>query len=225
MTNSLAAARVGPGLIVAICFAIAALEGYDIQAFGVAAPHMAPELGLGPAQLGWAGSAAMFGLVLGALVGGWAADRHGRRPVLMVSVALFGVFSVATALAANFETLTLARLATGIGFGGAMPNLIAIATEISPPNRRVLTTTSMFCGLPAGGSVVALLAQFGGEALDWRMIFLIGGALPLLLVPVIYFLLPETRPVHPEGADRQVMKGLFADGRGLATVLMPMVSA
>lgn len=215
-----AAARVGPGLIVAICFAIAALEGYDIQAFGVAAPHMAPELGLGPSQLGWAGSAAMFGLVIGAVFGGWAADRYGRRPVLMVSVALFGLFSVATALAPNFEILTLARLATGVGFGGAMPNLIAIATEISPPNRRVLTTTSMFCGLPAGGAVVALLAQFGGEALDWRMIFLLGGALPLLLVPVIYFLLPETRPAHDPAVERKVMKGLFAEGRALATVLI-----
>ena len=80
--------RLAPGFIVAICFGIAALEGYDIQAFGVAAPHMAPELGLGPAELGWAGSAAMFGLVVGALSGGWLADRFGRRPVLTVSVVL-----------------------------------------------------------------------------------------------------------------------------------------
>ena len=69
---------VSPGLIVAICFGIAALEGYDIQAFGVAAPHMAPDLGLGPSQLGWAGSAAMIGLVIGALFGGWASPRCWR---------------------------------------------------------------------------------------------------------------------------------------------------
>ena len=217
--------RLAPGFIVAICFGIAALEGYDIQAFGVAAPHMAPELGLGPAELGWAGSAAMFGLVVGALSGGWLADRFGRRPVLTVSVALFGIFSVVTALAQSFEVLTLARLATGIGFGGAMPNLIAIATEISPPNRRAMTTTSMFCGLPAGGAVVALLAQFGGESLDWRMIFLIGGALPILLAPVVFFFLPETRPAPSEDLDRRVMRGLFAEGRATATLLIWVIFA
>lgn len=54
---------VAGGLIVFVCFLIAALEGYDIQAFGVAAPRMAPELGLDPSQLGWGGSAAMIGLV------------------------------------------------------------------------------------------------------------------------------------------------------------------
>lgn len=217
--------RLAPGFIVAICFGIAALEGYDIQAFGVAAPHMAPELGLGPAELGWAGSAAMFGLVVGALSGGWLADRFGRRPVLTVSVALFGIFSVVTALTQSFEVLTLARLATGIGFGGAMPNLIAIATEISPSNRRAMTTTSMFCGLPAGGAVVALLAQFGGEALDWRTIFLIGGALPILLAPVVFFFLPETRPAPTEGLDRRVMQGLFAEGRAPATLLIWVIFA
>ena len=180
-----AAKRLSPGFIVAICFCIAALEGYDIQAFGVSAPHMAPELGLNPGQMGWAGSAAMIGLVIGALTGGWVADRVGRKPVLAVSVAAFGVFSVATAYANSFETLTLARLLTGIGFGGAMPNLIAIATEISTPSKRAATTTSMFCGLPAGGALVSLLASNAGDALDWRTVFLIGGVMAINLGGVI----------------------------------------
>ncbi|MDO8380726.1 MFS transporter [Phenylobacterium sp.] len=217
------AKRLSPGFIVAICFCIAALEGYDIQAFGVSAPHMAPELHLNPGQMGWAGSAAMIGLVIGALTGGWFADRVGRKPVLAVSVAAFGIFSVATAFANSFETLTIARLLTGIGFGGAMPNLIAIATEISTPAKRAATTTSMFCGLPAGGSLVALLASNGGEALDWRTIFLIGGALPLLLTPVVLFLLPETRPEHDPAADRGLAKGLFSERRALTTLLIWLV--
>ncbi len=217
------AKRLSPGFIVAICFFIAALEGYDIQAFGVSAPHLAPDLALSPGQMGWAGSAAMIGLVIGALAGGWLADRKGRRPVLALSVAAFGIFSVATAFAHNFETLTLARLATGVGFGGAMPNLIAIATEISSPGKRAMTTTSMFCGLPAGGAVVALLASQGGPALDWRTIFLIGGILPLLLTPVILWLLPETRPEADHVADHRLSQGLFADQRAATTLLIWLV--
>lgn len=222
-TSSSSPLKLAPGLVVGICFFIAALEGYDIQAFGVSAPHMAPELKLGPEQMGLAGSAAMLGLMLGALGGGWLADRVGRKPVLAGSVLAFGLFSILTALAHNFETLTLARLATGIGFGGAMPNLIAVATEISPPEKRIATTTSMFCGLPAGGALVALFARWGGESLDWRTLFFIGGVLPILLVPVILTLLPETRPEPDPAEDHNLVRGLFGGGRIPATLLIWLI--
>jgi AAHS family 3-hydroxyphenylpropionic acid transporter len=115
------------GAIIALCAAIAMLEGYDIQAMGVAAPRMMPALHLNPHQAGWALSANMIGLVIGALIGGRLADRIGRRPVLAVSVAAFGLFSLATAWANGFESLLAIRIAVGLGLGGAMPNLIAIA--------------------------------------------------------------------------------------------------
>ena len=223
MTAAAIEGRVAPGLIVAICFGVAALEGYDIQAFGIAAPRLAPELHLSAGQMGWAGSATMIGLMLGAFIGGAAADRIGRRPVLAAAAAAFGVFSICTALAHGFETLTLARFATGLGFGGAMPNLIAIATEISPPDRRAATTTSMFCGLPAGGALVSLIASHGGPGLDWRTLFLIGGALPLLLAPVVALILPETRPVQAPGADRRVLAGVLAPARLFPTLMIWLV--
>lgn len=198
---------------VLVCFLIAALEGFDIQAFGVAAPHMAPELGLGPEQLGWAGSAAMIGLVIGAFVGGWLADRIGRRPVLAGSVAMFGLFSLVTAAAPSFEFLFWARLATGLGFGGAMPNLIAVATEISRPEKRAATVAAMFCGMPVGGALSAITAQLAGDAFDWRWVFIAGGLAPLALVPVILKFLPETRPDVDAGAPRADARGLLTEGR------------
>lgn len=218
-----AGSRAGAGLTVFLCFLIAALEGYDIQAFGVAAPKFAPELGLSPGQLGWAGSAAMIGLVIGALAGGRIADAVGRKPVLLVSTAAFGVFSIATALSQDFETLLLARLVTGLGFGGAMPNLIAIATEISPHARRAATVTTIFCGMPAGGAAVALIARASGPALEWQTIFWIGGLLPLAIAPVVFFLLPETRPEPRAGADRRLLPALFAGGRARGTLLLWLV--
>lgn len=210
----------GAGLVVFVCFLIAAIEGYDIQAFGVAAPKMVPELGLDPGQQGWAGSAAMMGLVLGALVGGWLADRHGRKPVLLGSVAAFGLFSLLTAMAHSYEALLWARFATGLGFGGAMPNLIAVAVEISKPERRAATVSAMFCGMPVGGAIAALIARLMGDGLEWRAIFVAGGVAPLALLPVIVFLLPETRPAHDPAADRNLARGLFAEGRAAATVLI-----
>lgn len=215
--------RAGAGLIILICFLIAAVEGFDIQAFGVAAPKLAPELGLDPSQQGWAASAAMIGLVIGAALGGWFADRVGRKPVLLVSVAMFGAFSIVTAVSQGYDALLWARFLTGLGFGGAMPNLIAIATEISAPRRRAATVTMMFCGMPAGGAAVALLARMMGDDLAWRTIFMIGGVAPLILVPLIFFLLPETRPEQKAGDDRSTWRGLFGQGRAVPTLLLWVV--
>lgn len=209
-------------LVILICFAIAALEGYDIQAFGVSAPKIAAMLGLNPGQVGWAASAAMIGLVIGAFAGGWTADRIGRKPVLVASVALFGVFSVITAFAPTYDLLLLARLATGLGFGGAMPNLIAVASEISSPSKRGATVTTMFCGMPAGGAAVALIARFAPH-IEWQTLFIIGGLLPILLAPIVFFFLPETRPQHVPGADRRVAQTLFGEGRGLSTIALWIV--
>lgn len=208
------------GWVIGVCVLIAALEGYDVQAFGVAAPRLAPALGLDPGQLGWAGSMANIGLVLGAVLGGWAADRWGRKPVLLVSILAFGVFSLATAFAQGFEPLLAARFLTGLGFGGVMPNLIALAAEIAAPGRRAAVTSAMFCGMPAGGAAVSLLARLAGAHADWRLLFLVGGALPLLIAPLVVRLLPETRPEPAPNLDRSLAKALFAEGRLGPTLLL-----
>ena len=79
---------------VALCLLCAVLEGFDIQAMGVAAPRLLPEFGLSPSQMGWVFSVSNIGLVIGAAFGGWLADRVGRKPVFIVAVATFGVFTL-----------------------------------------------------------------------------------------------------------------------------------
>lgn len=206
--------------VVAVCILIAVLEGYDIQAIGVAAPTLAPALHLNQAQIGLAGSMAMVGLILGAAGGGWAADRVGRRPVLIASVAWFGVFSLLTATSASAEMLLTWRFLTGVGFGGAMPNMIAMAGEASLPHRRVSTVTAIFVGMPAGGAAAALLARFLPQGFDWRLIFVVGGAAPLLIVAVAAALLPETLVRRESGADRRALNALFGEGRAATTLLL-----
>lgn len=209
---------------VALCFLTAVLEGYDVQAFGIAAPKLVAALGLGPSEQGLAASLAMAGLVCGAFLGGRIADSIGRKPVLLASVAIFGVCSVWTGSSNSFAELLLARLATGIGFGGAFPVLIAIAAEVSPPERRATTNNAIFCGFPAGGSLVSLFGHLGGAALDWRTIFLVGGALPLVLLPLLWAFLPETRPARGGHDGAKLAQALFSDGRAAATVLLASAS-
>ncbi|NRE98971.1 MFS transporter, partial [Klebsiella variicola] len=95
---------------IGLCFMVALMEGLDLQAAGIAAVGMAQAFALDKMQMGWIFSAGILGLLPGALMGGMLADRHGRKRILLGSVLLFGLFSLATAVAWSFPTLLLARL-------------------------------------------------------------------------------------------------------------------
>jgi len=227
MSRTIAAAPVvqtNAALTIALCFAVAIIEGFDIQAVGVAAPKLAPELGLAADQLKWIFTISNVGLVIGAAFGGRLADRFGRKPVFMGSVAAFGLFTVLTPFAANFEMLFAARLLTGLGFGAALPNLMAVAAEISPPNKRAATASTMFCGMPLGGGTVALFTQLLPTDFDWRTLFYVGGLLPLVLVPAMYLFMPETlSKTTASGVPHErvpVMRALFGEGRASPSLLL-----
>lgn len=91
-------------LTIGLCFLVALMEGLDLQAAGIAAGGIAQAFALDKMQMGWIFSAGILGLLPGALVGGMLADRYGRKRILISSVALFGLFSLATAIAWDFLT-------------------------------------------------------------------------------------------------------------------------
>ena len=207
-------------LTVALCFAVMVVEGFDIQAMGVAAPALGPELKLSREVLGQALSASNIGLVIGAIAGGWLADVFGRKPVLIAAVATFGVFTLMTMQASSFEMLFAARLLTGLGFGGALPNVMAIAADVAVERKRGSTAAMMFCGMPVGGSFVALLSWLGYQG-EWRPLFLIGGIIPLLLVPVLVFAMRETQaPERSAFSAKAAVPWLVAVPVGVAFWLM-----
>lgn len=210
------------GVTIALCFAVAVLEGFDIQAIGVAAPRLAPELGLAAGQMGWIFAISNIGIVLGASFGGWLADRVGRKPVFIGSVSMFGVFTLATAVADGFVPLFAVRALVGLGFGAALPNMMAVAAEVSAPARRTLTATMIFCGLPVGGGTAALLTQLLPTGFDWRVLFYLGGMLPIVLVPALALGMTETlKPGRGTAGQRvPVARALFAEGRAAPTLLL-----
>ena len=142
---------------IGLCFMVALMEGLDLQAAGIAAVGMAQAFALDKMQMGWIFSAGILGLLPGALVGGMLADRHGRKRILLSSVLLFGLFSLATAVAWSFPTLLLARLLTGVGLGAALPNLIALTSEAAGPRFRGRAVSLMYCGVPIGAALAAAL--------------------------------------------------------------------
>ena len=178
-------------LTIGLCFLVALMEGLDLQAAGIAAGGIAQAFALDKMQMGWIFSAGILGLLPGALVGGMLADRYGRKRILIGSVALFGLFSLATAIAWDFPSLVFARLMTGVGLGAALPNLIALTSEAAGPRFRGTAVSLMYCGVPIGAALAATLG-FAGANLAWQTVFWVGGVVPLILVPLLMRWLPES---------------------------------
>ncbi|AMO95323.1 sugar (and other) transporter family protein [Collimonas fungivorans] len=216
-------ARSGALTTLGLCFAVALLEGLDLQSVGVAAPRMAHEFGLSVAQMGLAFSAGTFGLLPGAMFGGRLADRIGRKRVLVISACLFGLLSIATALVSDFHTLVIVRVLTGIGLGGALPNLIALSSEAVPPRLRSTAVSVMYCGIPFGGVIASAIGVSSAGDAEWRHIFYVGGVGPLVLVPLLLLFLPESKAFAKASRDGKARPDpvgaiLFGDGRAISTL-------
>lgn len=205
-------------LTIGLCFMVALMEGLDLQAAGIAAAGMAHAFALDNMQMGWIFSAGILGLLPGALVGGILADRHGRKRVLIASVMLFGLFSIATALAGSFPLLLLARLMTGVGLGAALPNLIALTSEAAGPRFRGSAVSLMYCGVPVGAALAAALGWWG-ETSAWQTVFWVGGVVPLLLVPMLLRWLPESA-VFRARTQSAPLRTLLAPENATATLLL-----
>src|SRR3546814_1433703 len=91
-----------------------------------------------------------------------SSDLLGRRKTMMISVAIFGAFTIATAWATDWWMLLALRFVTGFGLGGAPPNMIACAAEFSPSRRRALILAAVASGFPLG-------AALGGDRKSTRM--------------------------------------------------------
>ena len=177
---------------VAICFLIAVIEGLDIQAAGIAAAGIREYFGLDSSQLGIFFSAGILGLLPGALVGGRVADRIGRKKVLIWSTAVFALFTLCTVWVNSFTSLLAVRFLAGAGLGAAMPILITLASEAVKPQNRGRAVGLMYCGMPVGAAILSLVASTDFGA-NWKNIFYLGGLLPIIVIPVMMWLLPESK--------------------------------
>jgi MFS transporter, AAHS family, 4-hydroxybenzoate transporter len=174
------------------CAAVLFLDGFDTQAIGYVAPALAREWSLPKGALGPVFSAGLFGLMIGALLFGPLADRIGRKKIIIFSTLAFGVGSLVTAFVQDVNTLLAIRFLTGLGLGGAMPNAVAMTAEFNPRRRRATMVMIMFCGFSVGAALGGWLAAALIPAFGWRAVFVVGGAVPLLLVPILALRLPES---------------------------------
>ncbi|MEO9131453.1 MAG: MFS transporter, partial [Sphingomonas sp.] len=206
------------------CFLAAMVEGGDIVSVGLAAPKLARQFGFGPSQMGLILTATIAGLMIGAIAGGHAGDRFGRKRVILAAFSILAVFSIATAQMASLSGFIVIRLLCGLGIGAAFPNLIALASEVSRDHRRSTAVGVMFSGTPLGGALLGLAVFAYASSSDWTWIFYLGGIVPLILLPALYLLLPESRkaPVRnsPAAPVTFLRAELFGGGRWVVTIAL-----
>jgi AAHS family 3-hydroxyphenylpropionic acid transporter len=217
----------GRSMTIAYCILVALCEGIDLQAAGVAAAGIGAEFNPTPDQFGTFFSASTFGLFVGAVIGGRLADSIGRKKVLVASIALFGLFSLLTSFARDVHTLIGARALTGLGLGGALPMLLALVTESSTAKNQSARVATVYAAMPLGGAGASLLSLLMA-APHWRVIFIVGGVIPLALAPLIALGLEESaafrRAQGRQGESRSgtlkagSFRALFVDGRAACTV-------
>jgi AAHS family 4-hydroxybenzoate transporter-like MFS transporter len=167
-------------------------DAYDVNSIGVSVPSLTHAWNLpGPAFTAaflWSS----IGIMVGALAAGPIGDHFGRKPLLIASLTIFGIASLLSAFADSLGMLTILRFFTGVGIGGGFPGAATLTGDYAPHRRRALMIMASFTGAPFGGFLCGQAAGVLLPTLGWPSIFVIGGIVPLALVVVMTFWLPES---------------------------------
>ena len=170
-------------------------DGYDLVVYGAVVSTFlrdASQIGtVTPPMAGALGSYALFGMMFGALFFGPLSDRIGRKKVIALCVILFSFFTFLNGFARDVLEFGVCRFIAGLGIGGVMPNVVALMTEYAPKKIRNLLVTIMFSGYSVGGMLSAGLGMWLVPDFGWASVFFVA-IIPLVLLPVIWKLLPES---------------------------------
>ncbi|WP_157951497.1 MFS transporter [Rhodococcus opacus] len=178
--------------VLLVCLLCNMIEGYDILSMSIAVVPLSEQWALSGSQVGTLLAVGPVGMAVGSLVGGPLADRIGRRPMLLLSLAVTAVFIGLSATATDLSTLSGYRLLAGIGMGSVLPALAIITAEFAPARKRgfvlgVLSTGSGIGGAAGGAAAVLLMNTY-----EWTAVFLLGGALTAVMVVIGVVAIPET---------------------------------
>jgi AAHS family 4-hydroxybenzoate transporter-like MFS transporter len=215
--------------VVILCSLVAFLDGFDTQSLGPAASAITAQIGIQLSAFGLVFSASQVGFLIGALTFSALGDRFGRKRMLIIATAIFAGCTLGTAAVGTYGALLGWRLLTGLGLGAATPNFISLASEFSPPSQRPRVVTIMWAAVPFGGMVgsfasAAIIPRFG-----WQAIFFIGCAAPLILIPVLMSVMPESAEIElgraggterAKAARASPIAELFTGGRMRSTLLL-----
>jgi MFS family permease len=175
------------------------LDGLEVTLAGsvAGALRQSPVLQFSNAEVGFASSAYLAGAVLGAALFGWLTDRAGRKKLFFITLAVYLAATAATALSWDVWSFAVFRFFTGAGIGGEYAAINSTIQEFIPARYRgrtdLVINGSFWIGaaIGAAGSIVLLDPALFAPDIGWRLAFLIGAALGLIIF-LMRFWIPES---------------------------------
>jgi benzoate transport len=213
-------------VVVAITIALNALDGFDVLSISFASPGIAQEWGIDRAALGIVLSMELIGMAFGSIVLGGVADKVGRRPTILGCLSVMAVGMMMATTVKGLVDLSIWRIVTGLGIGGMLAAINAVAAEVSNSHRRHLNVSLMSIGYPLGAVVGGIVAAQLLRGNEWRTVFYFGATVTAVLIPVVFFIMPES--VHwlarkqPAGALERINRALARMGHAPAAGLPSM---
>lgn len=154
------------------CLLIIIFDGYDLVIYGVALPLLMRQWSLTAVEAGLLASAALFGMMFGAMIFGTLSDKLGRKKTILICVTLFsGLQHIGAFAKGPTEFAIILRFIAGLGIGGVMPNVVALMTEYAPKKIRSTLVAIMFSGYAIGGMTSALLGAWLVKDMGWQIMF------------------------------------------------------
>ncbi|HWL13788.1 MAG TPA: aromatic acid/H+ symport family MFS transporter [Ureibacillus sp.] len=178
--------------ILVIClFFIMMFDGYDVVIYGATVPLLKADWGISNIFAGAISSYTTMGTAVGAVLFGLFADRFGKKRIIVLTTFLFSFFTLLSGFAPSPLFFIICRVIAGVGFGGVMPNIAALISEYAPAKHRAAIVSFIFCGYSVGAMSASFSGQLLLEKFGWQPVYWIGG-LPLLLLPFIVRIIPES---------------------------------
>ena len=178
---------------VSIALVLILIDGFDVAVMSYAAPAISREWHIDPVMLGYLLSASLFGMAAGSILLTPLADRIGRRPLTLISMAVITVGMVLSVVAADAGQLLAFRVLTGLGVGGMMANLNVLVSEYASDRRRGPIIGIYAAGYPIGATIGGLAAGPLIPAFGWHSAFLVGAVLSAAMLVASLVWLPESR--------------------------------
>lgn len=203
--------------VTALCFLLNMFDGVNVFALTYVAPVLQKHFAVGAERFAVAFSAGLVGMAIGGLGLAPLADRVGRRPVILLSMALMAGGMIASAWADGVWTLAAIRLVIGIGIGAVLACITALSVGFAPQKWRHVAAGIPQAGYPVGAMLAGFTTAWALPIYGWQGIFLGAGVLTLLLLPVCLWFMPEGSDVRPGQGDTiaQALGGVRRRNTGL----------
>jgi len=189
------------------CFLSYMFDAFDILVLILSLPAIKETMQITTTQAGLMVTATLLGIGVSSLVMGGLADTLGRHKALLLSLATFGVLTMAIAGATDWKQIMVLRFLAGLGLGGVWGTVAAQVNEAWPAHQRARATAFVLSSFSVGSGLAAVLAACLLNIYGWRVLFVISGALVLIPIVYVWLRVPESTVWL---AERKVSRDLLA---------------